>query len=300
MAKISNKTIQLVNSFENLTTMNIYQSTNYDLFKPIKFNRGQKCGFSPKKVAEFVKLINEGKFYHDTIHVTLNLNNEMIDGNSRFVALKQTGHPINFYFTAEEGFNKKSNSEKIEEVSFFNSTNPVWKGKEAYDTALLNNYPIAKLIEELTVRIKVIGANSGYKNKIVRYSQLFAFINDYKVKGLTTDRAVNFYNRPDLVEKFKKENYLNVLDNMIKITILFKKTMFSNFRIWNSLRAIREHELLTGSRYNWDLLYKVAMYVSTKPKYYNSLTNDVRANYKSLAHLLIELMNDTKLIKKIG
>lgn len=140
---------KIVNSFKGCEVGTTYATKNYKLFTPLPGNRGSETGYIPGKVSMFEKLIDEGKFEHDTIHRTLNLTGLTIDGNNKGKSLENKEHYINFDFTAAGRFNEGSISDIKNEVSDWNSWNTRWSAHQAFLSALMDSECGAVAVREI-------------------------------------------------------------------------------------------------------------------------------------------------------
>jgi len=151
--KLSRTDFPVVDSLDNLEVGRIYQTTNYAMLKPLKYNRGNKDGHLPERVAAIAKMIDSGEFMFDVIHVMVNLKGKTIDGNNRKATLKEKKLPVNFIITAEPRFNLDDESEILNNVSEYNAINSAWHDRDSYLSALSFNEPTAKAIFDLKTEI---------------------------------------------------------------------------------------------------------------------------------------------------
>jgi len=166
-----------VTSLDNLEVGRIYSTTNYEIIKFLAYNRGNKEGFLPERVAIIQAKHDEGKFFLGMLHVLVNLSRKAIDGNNRLKFLKNNKLPVNFMLTAQPEFNLEDESEILNNVSDYNSINPIWNGKDSYESALAFNESTAVAIDKLKTWIE---NTYGISADIFTPSRLIAIVTKFK------------------------------------------------------------------------------------------------------------------------
>lgn len=135
----------------------IFTTLNYSLLIPLKYNRGSDTGTLRQKVNETKKLIKSGKFHWGDWHVKVNLKGEIIDGNHRYIALKELGLPVNFVIIPEPAYNQDNPSLVLNEVSASNNVATQWHGNGAFLSALKAGEKFAIAIDKLRNENKELG-----------------------------------------------------------------------------------------------------------------------------------------------
>jgi hypothetical protein len=146
---LSRTDFPVVDSLSNLEVGRIYTTYKHDIFKPLTYNRGVKEGYVKDRVKKFKDMINNGEFIFDVDNVMVNLSGSCCDGNNRLQALKELKKPVNFIITKAEKFNVDNDSEILNNVSEFNSTNGTWDSATNYKSALMFNEPVAVAIYDM-------------------------------------------------------------------------------------------------------------------------------------------------------
>jgi len=148
----------VVTSLKKLDVGRIYKTINYEILKPLSYNRGVANGVIMSKVNTIRQMITDGLFYMNVIHVEINLRGEIIDGHHRLVALKYANLPVNFIINSQPEFNCDNASEILNNVSEYNALNSSWSDIDAYMSALGFNEPTAmaifnlkKYVEQITI-----------------------------------------------------------------------------------------------------------------------------------------------------
>jgi len=164
---------QNVKSTKNCAIGTTYSTTNYKMFKFLKFNRGADNSIVPAKVAVFKKLYESGNFFMDICHVLINLSDEVCDGHHKLVMAEAIGIPINFQITAQPQFNSPNLSDKLNAISKYNAMSSKWDGRANFDSAVQTKEPLALAILKLQGEINI---KYGINPKMLTASRIVAII----------------------------------------------------------------------------------------------------------------------------
>lgn len=129
----------------------IYETYEYDAFKPLGANRGaaNKFGIKNAKLNKMLKLIEEGKFIPELGTIKVNEKYEVIDGHHRLQALKAHKLAVRYEIIHDPKFNIATGREKLGNVYTVNAVNPSWSGKDLFKAAFSAKAPLAIKIQQL-------------------------------------------------------------------------------------------------------------------------------------------------------
>jgi len=232
--KLTRTDFPVVNSLDNLVVGQIYTTTNYKMFKHLKFNRGKKEGYVSERVNKIVKMIEGGFFYFMVCHVLLNLKGQVIDGNNRLRAFMLLGLPINFEITAQPQFNLTNESEILNNVSDYNAINSSWGAKDAFLSALSFGERTAKVIDTLKNKIE---NEHGIENTMFTPSRLIALAIRFNsgLGGVAQVRRA--YCNDETADILESTEFLKELDYIVKI-LKFTKENNNQIREWFVIRNL--------------------------------------------------------------
>lgn len=134
----------------------IYETSDYEKFKPMKQNRGTATttGTKRRKLISILRLLETGKYVPELGTIRVNKNYEIIDGHHRLQALRQYQLPVRYEIIEDDRFNIATGREKLGHVYDANSINPSWSQNDMYKAALAAKAPVALAIDELIKRHK--------------------------------------------------------------------------------------------------------------------------------------------------
>lgn len=129
----------------------IYETYDYDKFRPMKQNRGTvtETGTKRKKLASILKLLKTGKFVPELATIRVNKNFEIIDGHHRLQALKIYKLPVRYEIVTDTRFNEATGREKLGHIYDVNAINPSWSQTDMYKAALAAKAPVALAINQI-------------------------------------------------------------------------------------------------------------------------------------------------------
>lgn len=138
------------------TVASIYETHDYEKFKPMKQNRGTvtTTGTKRRKLISILHLLETGKYVPELGTIRVNKNFEIIDGHHRLQALRQYQLPVRYEIIEDDRFNIATGREKLGHVYDANSINPAWTQTDMYKAALAAKAPVAMAIDELIRRHK--------------------------------------------------------------------------------------------------------------------------------------------------
>ena len=232
-ANLMREDFPVVVSLDNLEVGKIYTTYNHDLFIPLKFNRGEKMGYVVNRVKKFKEMIEQGDFYMDVAHVMVNMAKIAVDGNNRLQALKELNMPVNFIITNAEPFNVEDESEILNNVSEYNSTNNSWNETTNYKSALAYNEPVAVAIDETLTEIY---NTYDIPKNVFTASRLIGLVSR-KPEMLRKNKTRRVYCDVKLARKFKTNWFKKELAFQIKVALFMKKNN-SNINSWNIIKEI--------------------------------------------------------------
>jgi hypothetical protein len=213
-----------VDSLPEAKVGKIYSTTNYTMFRTLKYNRGEDNGIDPVRLAKFKKLIAENKFFFSWVNVVINLSGLIVDGHHRFAVLMALGMPINFTITPEPELNVTDEIKLMGAISRLNAVDSKWNAKSHFDVALKSGLPLAIAIAELKA-----GLSEKYDIdlRILREGRIYALITRDR-KGLES-RLVN-------VEDYLNDNVLNEMSSdRFKKEFDFVCRVMEEIKAWNAV-----------------------------------------------------------------
>jgi len=218
-----------VTSIVGLVCGIIYETTNYDLFKLAKFNRGTEKSFIPRKLKEFLTLIDCDKFFFSLQEIKINLNGVIFEGHHRFLALKERGLPIRFIVYDDPLVNTNNDKDLLEILITFNGVRTNWITNQVFQSALQLKLPVAvaidKLLDSLYNEYEFITATNFQPTKII--GLLTKDTRMIHGKAITLE----LLNDKSLVEKMKTDEFTKELDWIIEIMkLLYEKPVVAEIR----------------------------------------------------------------------
>jgi hypothetical protein len=171
-----------VDSTKHCEVGKTYTTTNYKMFKLLKYNRGEDNSIVAAKVNAFKKLYASGKFYTNIVHVIINMFDEVMDGHHKLKMAEELSIPINFIITPEADFNSPSLSVKLNAISKLNAFTSKWDGKANFLSAVKTKEPLAIAILKLQGSINTI---YGINSKILTASRIITLLTK-DVDGLAS------------------------------------------------------------------------------------------------------------------
>ncbi len=224
---------QFVNSLDNLKTGVIYTTKNYELFKPLDFNRGEKGGVVENRVKKILAIIENDDFDMDDIHVKVNMRGYIIDGTHRYEALKRKNLTVNFMVWRSERYNLENLSHVLNGVARYNSVNPSWSGNVMYASAFHYGEPAAIAINNLREMLRV---EYGVHHNIFTAGRLVALAQKAS-EELRKNKLREVYCDEKLAKKLESKKFLKELDIMAKM-ILFVKKDNPMLKSWHVVRTL--------------------------------------------------------------
>lgn len=205
--------IKTMEDLKNANPMQICFTTNYDLFKPVKSNRGQANSIEPKRLKIHTQSYLQGEYSRFSIDMEVNRNGRILDGTHRFTMLKQFNDYILFTIDPRPEVNIDDLNELANIQSKKNSISSVWSNNQSYNSALVSGHPCALAIEEIiNLGINKYGFSKQFLTPVRVHAIGYGFIT--KTKDLKLNRVdycddvlAGIYNSPE----FKA-----VLDSMFK------------------------------------------------------------------------------------
>lgn len=247
--KENESSFQNVKSTKNCAIGTTYRTTNYKMFKFLKFNRGADNSIIPLRVAAFKKLYEEGNFYEDICHVLINLSDELCDGHHKLTMAEAIGIPVNFQITAQPQFNSPNLSDKLNAISKYNAMSSKWDGRANFDSAVQTKEPLALAILKMQGELNI---KYGINPKMLTASRIVAIIkcNEIGLAGKSLEREA-YCSKETLkvmqIEKFKTE--MEFVCNVIKYVLSHNErnpeiTPFYVIRnimpnVWNSVANMK-------------------------------------------------------------
>ena len=196
------------------SNIKVYTTTDFSKFKPLKFNRGRDNGIEPKRLAEFHRIYEKGEYFHDIIHVCVNLNFDVVDGLHHLTLhndLKKKGIivPLNFAVLPQKEFNEGTPAQKLAAVARYNAKTSKWDATAHFETAIKCKEKLALEI----ARVKAVyEAKYPFKKNLLTPSRIYAMITEDK-KGLSSQsKTVEDYCKSELVKVMSADKFKNEFD----------------------------------------------------------------------------------------
>lgn len=233
------------------TVGKIYETTDYNMFKPLAQNRGagNNQGVKKGKVKKIVNMILQDKFIYELSPIQVNQKNQIIDGHHRLAAMKEVGKPVRFIVINDEKFNQGSNTQnaKVEFVNNIytvNGTNPTWTGKDLYKAGIELKLELALGIEQL---LETNEENFDYNDVLALLTKNLDVFKGAKKAGYD----VKIFADKNLLNRFKSDEFQEELDYFVKLNQKYRisprrKTALSTFYslMWNAEKLGIEKERL--------------------------------------------------------
>ena len=130
---------------------NVYETFDYDKFKILAENRGQKetKGIKDRKIKRLQDMINRGTWIHEMSRVKVNTDFQIIDGAHTFEVSRLNGLSIRYEVTDDPHFNEVSKREMVGNVYSINSITTSWTSAELFDAACQTKAPLALLMKDI-------------------------------------------------------------------------------------------------------------------------------------------------------
>lgn len=206
------------------TPMRWYFTTNYDLFKPVKSNRGQANSIEQKRLKIHTETYLQGMYSRFQPDLMSNLDGYILDGTHRYTMLKQFNDYIIFTINPSPEVNIDDLNELANILSKNNSISPVWTKSQSYYSALASGHPCALAIEEIiNLGINKYGFSKQFLTPVRVHAIGYGFIT--KTKDLKLNRVD--YCDDVLAGIYNSLEFKAVLDSMFK----FMKAIYDNNQI---------------------------------------------------------------------
>lgn len=234
----------MVNSLNNLEVGRIYQTTNYAMLKPLKFNRGVDKGYLPERVTAIVKMIDADEFMFGIVHVIVNLKGNAIDGNNRKQGLKERNKPVNFMITAEPKFNLDNESEILNNVSDLNAINSAWFDRDSYLSAQAYDEPTAMAI--FNVKNEIARVYGGVIEEMFTPSRIIVLATKDKTGLSSKKQTRRTYCSTEIAEQINSKEFAKLVEFSCKV-IKFVSDTNPSITPWFIIRqlmpSIWKHDL---------------------------------------------------------
>ncbi|MCK9543425.1 MAG: hypothetical protein M0R03_15500 [Novosphingobium sp.] len=283
--KLVNTKLPVVTSLDNLEVGRVYRTikekSKLSILLPLEFNRGKKEGYSPERVAKIAKMIKDGEFMLEVIHVIINLSGKIIDGNNRKKALEDAGLPVNFIITAEPKFNLDDPSEILNNVSELNSITTAWFDNDAYHSALNCNEPTAIAIRNL--KIEISKNYGGVINDMFTPSRIVVLAKKDKT-GLSSKRQTRReYCSIETLKVLKSDKFKELIDFICKV-LVFVQLDNPSLTPWFVIRQ------LMPSIWKYDLSLKV-VFKNLKKKGFKKMEDSKMKSIKERVQIILKMGN---------
>ena len=139
---------------------NVYETNDYEQFKVLAENRGQKetKGIKDRKIKQLQAMIDAGTWVSEISRVKVNTRGEIVDGAHTFEVLKRNGLPIRYEIAQDERLNVTAKRDLIGSVYSINTVTTSWTAGELFKAAVQTRAPLALLLSE------IIEANENFFN----------------------------------------------------------------------------------------------------------------------------------------
>ena len=280
--KLSRTDFPIVNSLDNLEVGRIYQTTNYAMLKPLKYNRGNKDGYVPERVAAITKMIDANEFMFGIVHVIVNLKGKAIDGNNRKRGLQERKLPVNFIITAEPRFNApNTDSEILNNVSELNAINSAWFDKDSYLSALAFNEPTAMAIFNLKNEIGAV--YGGIIEEMFTPSRIIVLATENKTGLSSQKQSRRTYCSKEIAEKINSDDFKQVVAFACNV-LKFVAENNPSITPWYVIRQ------LMPDIWKYDLSLKVTL-SNLKNRGFKKMDNTKMAGVKSRVQEILRMGN---------
>lgn len=130
---------------------NIYQTFDYEKFKVLAENRGQKetKGIKERKMLTLQHMVDSGRWIHEISRVRVNEDFSVIDGAHTLELCRRNNLPVLYEVTDDPHFNEVTRREMIGNVYSINSVTTSWTSQELFEAAVQVKAPLALLMKEI-------------------------------------------------------------------------------------------------------------------------------------------------------
>jgi hypothetical protein len=130
---------------------NVYESFDYDKFKILPENRGQKesKGINERKLKNMQRMIDAGTWIHEISRVRVNVGFEIVDGAHTLEICRRNGLPIRYEISHDPHFNETTKRELIGNVYLINSVTTSWSSSELFAAAIQTRAPLALVFNDI-------------------------------------------------------------------------------------------------------------------------------------------------------
>lgn len=187
----------------------VNSTTNFGMFKTLKYNRGEDDGIDTTRLNKFKKLFENDEYFKHIIHVFVNLMGYVIDGHHKLALHKWLAEqgiivPINFVILTEPEFNEKDEVKLMGAIARYNAITSKWDSKAHFNTALKMGLPLAIEIENIQARCRT---EYGVDGRFLSANRIYSLLSHDKKRLESNLVSVEDYVNEDLVEVAKTEEF---------------------------------------------------------------------------------------------
>lgn len=255
---------QTVKSLANLKANVIYQTTSYNLFKPIVGNRGEDKGFEEKRVRRYVKLIEDGQFFDELSVIIVTADGRIADGVNRWEACKRTNRPILFRVLSQPMFNQDDNV-LLNIVAIFNGSNPTWSANQQYKAAKIVGMKLALQLSLL--RSQIVMRDIRLSEKDISPNLMLTLVARDPKNTKARKKNLSEYNNNEYYAYAQTEEFFEEFEYVARIISYFKDGMF------DASKVVKELLSLMWGDANFD---KDAFYTNLLKKGFKAKNNTVK------------------------
>ena len=275
----------MINSLAEATKVGkIYTTTNFKICKRVRFNRGEKNGIEPARLAYFKKLYESGKYFNQVSYVLINLIGEIIDGTHRHAMHEALGIPVNIMVTDQEEFNSEDEAVKLLAIATYNAKDSKWQPSAHFNAAYLFESPLALRIYDIKSEYE---NTYKFKKNLLTPSRIYAVLTHDRIGLAGKGQDVSAYCNSSLVpeinsDRFNKE--FSFICAIMNLVIDRNKELNSDINPFFVIRVILPMI--------WDNELNMEKFYSRLVKYqYNNRFMFGGGNLVSVGYWIEELLN---------
>lgn len=244
---------KLVRTLTSVKPFVVYQTKNHNLFHIMHFNRGEDKGIDENRVRDLMRTMIQGEFHFELSPIIVNKRGEIIDGNSRFVAMKRIGLPVYFRVVFEDKYNGEDGQTAII-MAQYNKANSTWGAKQQFRTAIKCGNPLAILLADY--RAGAVAKLCGLKESEISPNLLMTMLARNPKKTHSTKRNFTEYYNPMFYEYAKTEQFKKEFAYICNVMAILKESSVDTNRVIEQVLALMwGNDEFNAPRFLYNLQY---------------------------------------------
>lgn len=185
----------------------IFETTDYKKFSPLKENRGAKESIKPERVKKILKIIASSKFTPEKFSMQVTKDFKIINGHHSHAAAQIAKIPIRYEIFADPKF-YNGDATYVNNVYNINAMNTAWSPQDVFKAAVASKQHLATEI------VKLI---SKHNNTFDYLCMMSLIMRDPKIMKRPGGIDVLTYGDKELVKYFDSGEFSLELASFIKI-----------------------------------------------------------------------------------